>query len=138
MSTRNSNASMIARRGELLVELFLEELNPAFLVQSTEDFAYDFLAGFANQNGGINTFAVKVKATERPTLQFRLPRSEYTQLARSNTPALLFVADAKHNQLFYARIGQAEAVVPGKQFVEIPLTELNDRVAAELRTQLAE
>jgi hypothetical protein len=129
---------MVGRRGELLVELFLEELSPAFLVQSTEDFAYDYLAGFTNRNGGVNTFAVKVKATEQPIRQFRLPRSEYTQLASSNTPALLMVADVKHNQLFYARIEQAEAVAPGKQFVEIPLAELNDQATAELRTLLAE
>lgn len=36
-------------RGELLAELFLQELNPLFIAKSAEPRAYDFVVGFTNE-----------------------------------------------------------------------------------------
>ena len=55
---------MIARRAELLAELFLQELQPLFVAQSTGESGYDFFVGFRNPKGGVNNILVEVKSTE--------------------------------------------------------------------------
>jgi len=66
MTIRQSRPYIIGRRGELIAELFLQDLNPSFVAKPTTDFGYDFFVGFPNSDGGINNYAVQVKATERP------------------------------------------------------------------------
>ena len=65
-SVSTAPTNLVARRGELMAELFLQELEPAFVAQPVTDFAYDFFIGFSKPDGGINTYAVEVKATEQP------------------------------------------------------------------------
>jgi hypothetical protein len=137
--SKNSIEDVVERRGALLVELFLEELEPEFLVHSTSEFAYDFLVGFTNRGGGINTFAVQVKSLEGPVDEsIPLNQNAYQQLTHSNIPVLLFVADVKQNRLFYAWLrGEDAAEGPTAKTIRVSVAEVDDRARRELRKQLA-
>ena len=94
----------VARRGELMAEIFLEKHEPAFLARG--DFLpVTFLAGFRNEAGGLNHWPVQVVSTADPVGEAgraTLPAAEADRLARSSPPALLLVADALRTELFYA------------------------------------
>ncbi len=135
-SVSTAPANLVARRGELMAELFLQELEPAFVAQPVTDFAYDFFVGFSKPDGGINTYAVEVKATEQPVNgKYRMPANQYLYLANSNIPVLLLVVDVKRNRLFYA--WPAADLAHGSVFMTIPVVEISDEVRAKLRKQLA-
>jgi hypothetical protein len=118
-----------------MAELFLQELEPEFISRPTSaDVGYDLLVGFTNRKRGINTFAVEVKATERPPAgRFQIMRHTLDRFANSNIPALLLVADVKQNQLYYAWLSARK--VSGVS-VSIPLTVLDETAKAELRAQV--
>lgn len=140
MTIKNSQAHMIWRRGELIAELFLQDLNPTFVAKPTSDFGYDFYLGFQNANGGINNYAVQVKATSRPVpSRFPLHTKLYKLLTHSNIPALLIVVDVKQNKLFYAWLSpeMSKNVQETKTTIRIPVTEVNDLVKEELRKKLS-
>jgi len=137
---QSSKAYMVGRRGELIAELFLQDMNPSFVAKPTSDLGYDFLVGFPNTNGGINNYAVQVKATEQPVpSRFPIQTTVYKCLAHSNIPALLIVVDVKQNLLFYAWL--TPEITKGRSrethTIRIPVTEVNDLVKEELRKQLA-
>ena len=140
MKNTHANAQIIGRRGELIAELFLQDLHPSFVAKPTPDFGYDFFIGFPNAYGGINNYAVEVKATERPVpSRFSLNTDVYERLANSNIPALLIIVDVKQNRLFYAWLTPQD--IEGQQSthtIKIPVTEVNDIVKEKLRKQLAE
>ena len=103
MTNKVSNIQLKSRRGELLAELFLQELKPSILARPTDDFGYDFLVGFQNTKGGINNYIVEVKATENPLPpRFLIQKKLYDRLAHSNIPGILLVVDIKQNRLAYA------------------------------------
>jgi hypothetical protein len=135
MTEKNSHSAFVARRAELLAELFLQGLDPVFLSRPTSaELGYDFLVGFANSQGGTNTFAVLVRATERPaSSRFTVPRESFNRLTRSNIPGLLLVVDAKHNQLFYAILGPGSRARASSNPVPVPLAEVNAATTSELR-----
>lgn len=129
---------IIGRRGELIAELFLQELNPSFVAKPTSDFGYDFFVGFPNIHGGVNNYAVRVQATERPVgSRFPIDKNTCHLLAHSNIPALLVVVDVKQNRLFYAwltpEISQGD---DGAQKVGIPVMEVDDSAKEALRGEL--
>ncbi len=74
MSEAKSRSLYVERRGELLAELFLQDLNPEFVARATGDVGYDFLVGFRNSRGGVNNISGVVKTTER-LVQNRTSRS---------------------------------------------------------------
>ncbi len=133
-----SNSQIVSRRGELLAELFLEELNPEFMARSPDQFGYDFLVGFPNSRGGINNISVEVKSTERvPRGQYVISKRLFDRLSRSNTPALLLVADVKDNKLFFAWLtSDLPASSEVAASVRIQITEINDITKEELRDKL--
>jgi uncharacterized protein (UPF0128 family) len=136
MTMQNSPSKVAARRGELLAELFLQELEPKFISRSTTaDWGYDLLVGFANKKGGINTFAVQVKATERPPGErFQIMRDTFDRFANSNIPGLLLVADVKQNHLYYAWLTAKRPA--GTASISIALTEIDDKSKELLRRQV--
>ena len=140
MSTKQAEAQRTWRRGELLAELFLQDLNPEFVARSTaDDFAFDFLVGFTNKEGGVNTCAVEVKATEKRPIASRFPvsRELFNRLTHSNIPLMLLVVDVKRNELFYAWPSADADKKPATNTVSIPLTPINDESRAALRLQMA-
>ena len=136
MSPRQSQSHVSARRAELMAELFLQELEPQFLSRPTSaDVGYDLLVGFANKKGGINTFAVEVKSTQRtPGARFPLPKRTFDRFVVSNIPGLLLVADVKATRMYYAWLTANRN--SGNETVSIPLTEVNDATKKQLRKQL--
>lgn len=135
MSKKITHRHFVERRAELMAELFLQELEPEFLSRPTQDFAYDLLVGFKNGKGGINTFAVQVKATELPPpTNFPLPRGTFERLTSSNIPVLLLVADAKQNRLYYAWLSTWRA--HGTSTGHVPLTEVDDGARRRLQKEL--
>ena len=120
-----------------MAELLLQEFEPQFVSRpTTQDVGYDLLAGFLNRKGGINTFAVEVKSTERsPGMRFQLLRSTFDRFAHSNIPGLLLVADVKHNRMYYGWLNSKKW--SGSVSVSIPLVELNDETKSQLHAQFA-
>jgi hypothetical protein len=139
MSESKSRSAYVARRGELLAELFLQDLEPEFVARATGDVGYDFLVGFLNSRGGVNNIPVEVRATERLVQnRFPLGRDQYRRFAYSNTPVLLVVVEVKHNRFFYTWISSNDAVaIPESNKVMIPLTKVDERTKEELRKQPA-
>jgi hypothetical protein len=132
---------MIGRRGELMAELFLQELGATFIAKSTApDIPYDFFIGFATANGGLNIYAVEVKATEQPiSSRYPLRGRLVGYLANSNIPVLLLIVDVKRNRLYYTW-GDSIATTPqyngGSLTVMVPVIEIDDSVKTALRDEL--
>ena len=137
MSDSRAMAELKGHRGELMVELFLRELEPAFLSRAPNGkVGYDLLVGFRNALSGINTFAVEVKSTEDPVgPTFPLPAAEAARLAHSNVPALLVVADVRRNHLYVGRVAAADAPVR-RRTVRIPVEAIDNAGRHRLRERL--
>jgi hypothetical protein len=139
MKTAHSNPDYVTRRSELLAELFLQDLKPTFLSRPTSDIGLDFLIGFNNSKGGINTFGVEVKGTQQPiSSSFALDERSYRRLANSNVPVCLLVVDAKQNRLFYAwpqrDNGSSRS---GASKVNVPVTEIDEKTRTEFLNKMA-
>jgi Domain of unknown function (DUF4365) len=138
MNEKKSRANLVGRRAELLAELFLQDLKPAFLSRtSSVDIGYDFLIGFNNPRKGVNNIAVEVKATERSLpSRFPIDKRTYTRLAHSNLPALLLVVNVKQNEIYYAWLGALPLENNGHQVVSIPVRKIDEATKQELQRQL--
>lgn len=137
MSTHNSRLQIVHRRAELMAELLLQEFDPEFISRPTSpDVGYDLLVGFTNKRSGINTFAVEVKATERPPAgHFQITRHTFERFANSNIPGLLLVADVKQNELHFAWLS-ARRMSGSTASVSIPLLRLDEENKSSLRERL--
>jgi hypothetical protein len=138
MTETNSYAGLIGRRSELMAELFLQDLKPKFLARPTEDFGFDFLVSFNNPKGGVNTFGVEVKGTDRDiSSSFAIDKGLYRRLVGSNVPGFLIVANVKQNRLFYSWPKADRPNVPsGAGKVLVPVTEIDQHSKKELRKKL--
>jgi hypothetical protein len=138
MNDTNSRAQLIARRAELIAELFLQDLAPVFVARPEPDLAFDFFIGFTNPRDGINLTAVEVKSTER-TVRDRFPIEKrlYDRWANSNIPVLILVVDVKHNRLFYAWPDRDVSSTSSASTVTIPLAEIDEKTKKEIRDRLA-
>jgi hypothetical protein len=137
-STRSKNNEIVARRAELLAELFLQELEPEFVAKSSADFGYDFLVGFRNPRDGINNVAVEVKSTEQLAgKRYPISRQLYDRWAYSNIPVLLLIVDVKENQYYYAWASPEVSRSAGdSKTLRVDLTEITDSTKAELLERL--
>lgn len=139
MNYTRSQADVVARRAELLAELFLQDLGATFVSRPTADTGIDFIVAFANGQGGTNLSAVEVKATEHPVGDFyALDAKWYKRLTHSNVPSLLLVVDAKHNRLYHAW-PSAEDVKPNSSVrtVRIRMEPIDEEVKEQIRERLA-
>jgi hypothetical protein len=132
--TPDTGAKQTARRGELLAELFLQELGAQFVARSEiSDTLFDFFIGFPNKKGGINTFAVEVKSTSRPVNKnYILGEKAYKVLANSNIPTLLLVVDVKENEFYYWWFGDHANVSKLKHDFRIPVVRMDSQTKREL------
>jgi hypothetical protein len=136
MNAHKSRIALAARRGELMAELFFQELNPVFVSRPTDDVGYDLLVGFRNERAGTNTFTVEVKSTTRPlTSRYPLRREVFDRMIHSNIPGLLLVADVKQNRLYYAWL-KSTNVRRGGDVVSVRVTEIDESSKPELQKQL--
>jgi len=130
---------LIARRGELLAELSLQELNPFFVARNTrEELGIDFFVGFKNEKGGMNVVAVEMKATEHlPGNRIQIPGGTYQLLANSNIPGLLLVVDVKMSKCYYAQILPSKGN-SAKERVSVVVEEMTETSRARLIKQFSE
>jgi|SRR5579863_1787983 len=138
MTDTRSHAEFVDWRSELLAELFLRELEPEFLSRPTRDLGFDFLMGVRNREGGITTYAVEVKGTDRAiSSSFPIDKRSYRRLASSKPPGFLLAIDVKQNKLFYAWPQPDEQPMRnGSGKIRVPVTEINDKTKSALRKQL--
>ena len=131
-------SEQVGRRGELIAELFLEDLKPEFLARSSEDIGYDFVVGFTNPKGGINTTGVEVKSTAiNVPSRFPLEKRSYDRLANSNIPGLLLVVDVKLNKIFFAWPAPGDLAAGARgRMIAVPVTPLDNESRARLRGRL--
>ncbi|HEY2858633.1 MAG TPA: DUF4365 domain-containing protein [Terracidiphilus sp.] len=120
----------------MLAELFLQDLEPSYLGRPNSDIGFDFLIGFNNANGGVNTFGVEVKETEQfGSSSFPLDKHAYRRFANSNVPTFLLVVDVKKNRLFYAWPENGKGSGTHSR-IKVPVVEVNDRTKVLLRNKL--
>ena len=121
-----------------MAELFLQDLGPVFVAQTTGfDFGVDLFVGFRNEQGGVNIVMVEVKATEQlATQRWSLKRSQYALLSESNVPALILVVDVKRSRYFYALANQSLAIGKGES-VSFDIIEVDDKERTALVDKLS-
>jgi len=121
-----------------LAELFLQELKPKFLTRPTHDLGFDFLVGFTNSRGGVNTFVVEVKSTEQSVLSFfAIDRGLYSRMVNSNVPAFLLIVDVKSNKIFCGWPERGHSSVNGGPgTIRVAVTEMNNLTRGALRERL--
>ncbi|MBI4902577.1 MAG: DUF4365 domain-containing protein [Acidobacteria bacterium] len=139
MNRTKSQGEIVARRAELLVELFLQDIGATYHSGRGDDFGYDFIAAFPNAQGGTNFSAVQVKATDRPIEGFfALDSKWYNRFAHSNIPLLLLVVDTKHNRMFHAWLDEDVLKLnPGNRTVRVPVVPIDDTVRGQIRKRLS-
>jgi len=121
-----------------MAEIFLEELEPDYVAQpTTDDFAFDFLVGFANPEGGTNTYAVEIAAKEQSVEDvYHVPRKLFNRLAHSNISVLLLVVDVKHNAIYYSWPSPNTGVEGDADTVSISLTQVDEDTRKALRRRM--
>lgn len=129
MKTSANQKPYVARRAELLSRVFLEDMHPAILLETTEDdCGFDFLLGLETPEGGTRHFAIEVKATENLTnLEFAvsMPTETVRYWKGSNLPLVFLVVDSKLNRFFFAKsFTPSDAKLAGKiARIVLPLHE---------------
>ncbi|MFP2895329.1 DUF4365 domain-containing protein [Corallococcus sp. 4LFB] len=136
MKKQIQDQELVARRSEIMAELLLQDLHPAFVARSeSSDFGVDFFVGFLNPKGGMNIVAVEVKSTGNPAPStFKISRRAHNLLTNSNIPGLLLVINTKLNRHYYAEPTQNDE---GGEMVTIPITEATGNSWASLARRLS-
>jgi hypothetical protein len=126
----------VGRRGELMAELFLQDLNPFYIARNTSsDIGIDFFVGFLNSKGGLNLVAVEVKTTEQIlTKRFKISKRTHDLLASSNIPGLLLIVDVKHNRFFYHVPTKVEVSLDANSVI-VDIVEFTDQSVELLMEQ---
>lgn len=137
MTPSINSQQLIGRRGELMAELFLQELKPLFVARTDSlDWGVDFFVGFQNSRGGVNVAAVEVKATEGPVgPSYPLRQRTFHLLSNSNIPGFLLVIDVKLNRHYYAELHSNEQS-HGRTTVSVQLTEVTELTRTALVQRL--
>jgi hypothetical protein len=106
MTTSANSKPHVARRAELLAQLFLEDMQPVTLLETTPDNCdFDFLLGLETPGHGVRHFAVEVKAVEnltRPEVTVSMPAKAISHWRGSNLPLVFLIVDAKQNRYYFA------------------------------------
>ncbi len=138
MNNTRAQSEVVARRAELLAELFLQDLGATFVSRPTGDTGIDFIVAFPNGQGGTNLSTVEVKATEQAVDDFyALDTKWHKRLAHSNVPSLLLVVDAKHNRLYYAWPSDEDVKRnSGVRTIRIRVTPIEGEAKEQIRERL--
>lgn len=133
MTDKRETVEISERRAALLAELLFQDLGATYIARpDTDTLPFDYLIGFANPGGGVNTIAVEIKARQKPvTGRYEIPKKAAAVIANSNPPVMLLVIDAKHNQLWYAWGAEIAAQSRNDANASIVLIELHEITAEE-------
>jgi hypothetical protein len=139
MNKTTSQTQFMARRAELMVELFLQDLGAVLVSKPDADIGYDFVVGFPNASGGVNLGAIEVKATENPVVgSFPLGVRGYKLLAHANVPTSLLVVDVKRNRIYHG-VAWPKALRKhsGSGTLHVPVKEVDDESKKEILKHLS-
>jgi hypothetical protein len=138
MSKVLNEAAIMARRAELIAQLFFQEIGASFASVPSADIGYDFVVGFDNGQGGMNFSVVEVKSTERPQPKtYALSLGWFKRLAFTNVPSMLLVVDVKQNRLYCGwPDGQELAKHGGAETIRVPITEVDGAQKRVVRERL--
>ncbi|HSI84621.1 MAG: hypothetical protein ACAI35_22730 [Candidatus Methylacidiphilales bacterium] len=139
MSNTATDARIVSMRAELLAEILLRELKPEFLANSKGSTPYDLFIGFKTHDGGLNTFAVEVKATEnvvRNPYRLQLGAKMLETLLRANIKVLLLVINVRNNKCYFTwsdKISVPEENVRARsKSLELELIEVTEATKKQL------
>jgi hypothetical protein len=96
--------SYVYERAELLGALFLDDLNPAFVVRAPSNSPLDFIVAFTSPDHGLKIIGVEVKGTQTPVkhvFSFIARDTWISSIRSANVPVLLLVIDAKMNEIYF-------------------------------------
>lgn len=99
----------VQRRGELLAEQFLLDLQPDDIIaNSSAAYPFDFIACFTKPNGSTVLIGVEVKTTQQKIDdRYPFPAEQATKLINSNIPILVVVVNVKANEVYFNWIEHA-------------------------------
>jgi hypothetical protein len=113
MSDKDRKTWYVGDRGELLAQIFLEDLNPISVSHTEHNSLFDYTVTFAAPNGGLRLIAVEVKATERPIKdKYVFGADVVRRLSNINVPVLILVVDVKNNAIYYTWARTAAKLLP--------------------------
>lgn len=132
MPTREDQ-QLLARRAELLAEMFLNDLGAR--VTEAPSGAVDYLAFFESSDEAFQVVAVEVKARETPIpAEFPIEGAKLAQVAKLNIPTLLLVVDIKQNKFGFAWLDEFARTHPRRAgTVKVPIQD-----AEQSREQIRE
>ena len=133
---KSTDREFVARRAELMAELFLGDFNPKFIANANDLAKLDYFVGFENSLGSLNIVAVEVKSVEEPIRSYKLKSKEYQRLSNANLPVLLLVIDVKHNGYYYALFNSAINGKVKSGDVQVDLIPIDEHAKQQLREQL--
>lgn len=137
MTTAASHAELVGRRGELIAELFLQDLGADFVASPTAVIGVDFFVAFANPAGGLNLALIEVKTTEHEAATaYPLPAKVHARLACSNVPGMLLVIDAKGNVVYHGWPSMADVTHPTASKVMVPTIKVDGEMKDAIRKRL--
>ena len=138
----------VRHRGELLTQLFLQELGASVwaTVGGENAAPFDWIASFVTDDQKSRITAIEVKATEIPVgkeFHFQAELKSIRAVQHSNVPVLFFVVDVKRNEVFYGWARDVRYDSPlgkGKQTVRctLPVVPAAERKEALLTTILSQ
>jgi hypothetical protein len=132
MEKRSTNW-YISRRGELLAEQFLLELQPDSVVANrSEGVPFDFIAFFTTPDYTPVIIGVEVKATQQEISgRHPFPANQALRLLRSNIPVLVVVIDVKTNEVYFNWIKDAIPAEKQAGLSDVHTCSLNLRKSSE-------
>jgi len=132
----------VADRGELLAQVFLQDLKPVSVARGGKDGGVDYLATFKTPNQGLRVIAVEVKATERPVKDnYSLKADLVSRLSTANVPVLILVVNVKSNEIYYTWARGAAALSSqnaGKRTWRVPVKRADEHKEELLQEILSE
>ncbi len=137
MIEQKNKAWYVARRGELLAQEFLLELEPCNLSPMQDlDLGIDYMAFFQKSDGTIVVTAVEVKATEREIKdRFSFPSSQAKRLLSMNIPVLILVIDVKATTIYFNWIRDAVSLEQRETLDETSTCSITLRTSTEQERQ---
>jgi hypothetical protein len=135
----------VDRRGKLLAELFLHQLEPDFVGDAgKEDIPFDYFVTISTPEKQIKTIAVFVQTTEeeiRNPWQVYFKEKVVPALQNSNIPVLLLIIDVKRGKVFFnwaSRLEALESSGQGKQMqgFSFPLIEASEKTIRLLKKEI--
>jgi hypothetical protein len=143
MEKRAEPWNVVRQRGELLANLFLEDLGASvWVMKGREDVGpFDLIAFFPTDEQKLRVAGVKVRATQEPVgkeYRFQAGPETIRALQHSNVPVLILVVNVKRNEIFYgwAREVRCESSSSAKGKQKIAYCTLPVVAAAEGKEEL--